>query len=269
MAQTSKWDAGLYDEKHSFVWKMAGGLLELLDAKPGERILDIGCGTGHLTAQIAATAAHVIGVDRSAEMIRQARAAHPSLQFEVADARELSFARPFDAIFSNATLHWITEPDRAVAAISSALRPSGRFVAEFGGKGNIAALIEAFHRAWKNLNLPGPFPNPWYYPSLSEYDGYLIAGAPSRRGFPPASRNSSSSKSSAKAAPTYSAAATGSSTTAACACWPASCSLSRKQRSSYLLVARPLVTCGKPHHSSHHPLQRSARVVLLVPVPPS
>lgn len=173
MAQSSKWDAGLYDEKHSFVWKMAGGLLELLDAKPGERILDIGCGTGHLTAQIAATGAHVIGVDRSAEMIRKARAAHPSLQFEVADARELSFARPFDAIFSNATLHWITEPDRAVAAISSALRPGGRFVAEFGGKGNIAALIEAFHRAWKNLNLPGPFPNPWYYPSLGEYAGLL------------------------------------------------------------------------------------------------
>lgn len=173
MAQSSKWDAGLYDEKHFFVWKMAAGLLELLDAKPGERTLDIGCGTGHLTAQIAAAGAHVIGIDRSAEMIRRARMAHPSLQFEVADACELSFAPPFDAIFSNATLHWITEPQRAVAAISSVLRPGGRFVAEFGGKGNIAALMEAFHRSWNNLNLPEPFPNPWYYPSLGEYAGLL------------------------------------------------------------------------------------------------
>jgi len=169
LTQGSKWDAGLYDEKHSFVWKMAAGLLELLDAKPGERILDVGCGTGHLAAQIAATGAQVSGIDRSAEMIQQARAAHPSLQFEVADAREFAFAQPFDAVFSNATLHWIREPERVVTAIAFALRPGGRFVTEFGGKGNVAALVAAFQRAWKNLNLPEPFPNPWYYPSLAEY----------------------------------------------------------------------------------------------------
>lgn len=173
MVQGARWNAGLYDEKHSFVWKMAAGLLELLDSKPGERILDIGCGTGHLTAQIAATGAYVIGIDCSAEMIRQARVAHPSLQFEVADARDLAFARPFDAVFSNAALHWIREPERVVAAISSTLCPGGRFVAEFGGKGNIAALMTAFDRAWKNLHLPEPLPNPWYYPSLAEYAGLL------------------------------------------------------------------------------------------------
>jgi trans-aconitate methyltransferase len=173
LVRGSKWDAGLYDEKHSFVWKMAAGLLELLDAKPSERILDIGCGTGHLTAQIAATGACVIGIDRSPEMIRHARAAHPSLQFEIADARDLMFARPFDAVFSNAVLHWIKDPERVVAAISSALCPGGRFVAEFGGKGNIAAVMTAFDRAWRNLSLPEPFPNPWYYPSLAEYAGLL------------------------------------------------------------------------------------------------
>ena len=173
MAQSPKWDADLYDEKHAFVWKMAAGLVELLDPKPGERILDIGCGTGHLTAQIAATGAFVIGIDRSAEMIQQARAGHPSLQFEIGDARELSFARPFDAVFSNATLHWIKDSARVVTAISSALRLGGRFVAEFGGKGNIAALTTALGRAWKNLNLPEPLPNPWYYPTLAEYAGLL------------------------------------------------------------------------------------------------
>lgn len=173
MAQDAKWDANLYDEKHSFVWKMAADLLDLLEAKRGECILDIGCGTGHLTAQIAATGAHVIGVDRSAEMIQQARAAHPSLAFEIMDARQLSFAQPFDAVFSNATLHWITEPERVVTAIAAILRPGGRFVAEFGGKRNVHEVVSAFSRAWKNLKLPGDFPNPWYYPSVAEYSSLL------------------------------------------------------------------------------------------------
>lgn len=173
MAHGSRWDAALYDEKHSFVWKLAAGLLELLDAKPGERILDIGCGTGHLSAQIAATGALVTGIDRSPEMIEQARSAHPAITFEVVDAREMKFAQPFDAAFSNATLHWITEPERAVASLASALRPGGRFVAEFGGKGNVAALMAAFNRAWKTLQLPEPLPSPWYYPSLGEYAALL------------------------------------------------------------------------------------------------
>lgn len=173
MAETSKWDAAFYDEKHSFVWKLAAGLLELLDAKPGERILDIGCGTGHLTAQIAASGAEVLGLDRSAEMIERARAAHPAIHFEVADAREFRFAHLFDAVFSNATLHWITEPERVVFSIAGALRPRGRFVAEFGGKGNVAAFVGALSRAWKNLGLADSAPNPWYYPSLAEYASVL------------------------------------------------------------------------------------------------
>ncbi|HEY1483217.1 MAG TPA: class I SAM-dependent methyltransferase, partial [Candidatus Acidoferrum sp.] len=112
MSQTPKWDATLYDDKHSFVWKMAAGLLDLLDAKAGERILDIGCGTGHLTSQIAARGAQVTGVDRSPEMIRQAREKYPELHFEVMDATQLEFPDKFDAVFSNATLHWVKEPDK-------------------------------------------------------------------------------------------------------------------------------------------------------------
>jgi trans-aconitate methyltransferase len=173
MAEGAKWDAGLYDEKHSFVWKMAAGLLELLEAKAGERILDVGCGTGHLTAKIATNGAQVTGIDQSAEMIQEARAAYPALRFEVMDARQLVFPEKFDAVFSNATLHWIKEPERAVQSIARVLRPSGRFVAEFGGKGNIAALVAAVQRAWPKAGLPQPVPNPWYYPSLAEYAGLL------------------------------------------------------------------------------------------------
>ncbi len=173
MATGSQWNAGLYDEKHSFVWKMAAGLLDLLDAKPGERILDLGCGTGHLTGQIAATGAEVVGIDRSPDMIQQAREKYPALRFEVMDARELSFPKPFDAAFSNATLHWIREPEKVITGISRALRPGGRFVAEFGGRGNVGEILNAIARAWVILGLPGTAPSPWYFPSVAEYAGLL------------------------------------------------------------------------------------------------
>jgi trans-aconitate methyltransferase len=173
VAENAKWDAGLYDDKHSFVWKLATGVLELLDAKPGERILDLGCGTGHLTARIAEAGAHVMGVDRSPEMIRQAKERYPALRFEVMDARGISLDGSFDAVFSNATLHWIKEPERVIAAIKKTLRPGGRFVAEFGGKGNTAELLAAIQRTWVKLGLDGPAPHPWYYPSLAEYAGLL------------------------------------------------------------------------------------------------
>ena len=173
MSEQAKWDAGLYDDKHSFVWKLAAGVLELLDPKPGERILDLGCGTGHLAAKIAEAGAQVVGVDRSPEMIRQAREKYPALRFEVMDARELTLGGVFDAVFSNATLHWIKEPERVITGIGKLLRPGGRFVAEFGGKGNTAELLKAIDRAWKKLGLPGPSPHPWYYPSVAEYGAVL------------------------------------------------------------------------------------------------
>jgi trans-aconitate methyltransferase len=173
LSQTPKWDATLYDDKHSFVWKMAAGLLDLLDAKASERILDIGCGTGHLTSQIAAKGAQVTGVDRSPEMIRQAQEKYPELHFEVMDATQLDFPDKFDAVFSNATLHWIKEPDRVVAGIAAVLQPDGRFVAEFGGKGNVAQFVAAMQRAWLACGFTGAMPNPWYYPSLAEYSSLL------------------------------------------------------------------------------------------------
>jgi trans-aconitate methyltransferase len=95
-----KWKAGLYDAKHAFVWEKAKGAVELLAAKSGERILDLGCGTGTLTAEIAACGAHVVGVDRSAEMIDEARKKFPAIEFEVCEARALPFFAEFDAVFS-------------------------------------------------------------------------------------------------------------------------------------------------------------------------
>jgi trans-aconitate methyltransferase len=173
MPENSQWNAALYDDKHSFVWKMAAALLDLLDAKPGEHILDLGCGTGHLTDKIAATGATVVGIDKSPEMIQQAREQFAALRFEVMDARELSLPGPFDAVFSNATLHWVKEPEKVVAGIARILRTGGRFVAEFGGKGNVAELIAAVQRACRRLVLPTPAADPWYYPSVAEYSTLL------------------------------------------------------------------------------------------------
>jgi len=168
------WNAGLYDAKHSFVWEYGGDLISLLAPKSGERILDIGCGTGHLTAKIAEAGAQVVGVDRQLSMIAAARQAYPDLRFEVADARELPFEAIFDAVFSNAALHWIHQPELVIRNIWKALQPRGRFVAELGGKGNVHKLKCAMDQALAELRGPGfEEINPWYFPSVSEYASLL------------------------------------------------------------------------------------------------
>jgi len=164
------WDANLYNAKHDFVWKFGADVVALLAPHAGERILDLGCGTGHLTAQIAESGAELMGVDRSAEMVATARIAYPNLKFEVVDARKLSFREKFDAVFSNATLHWIHEPESVLQGIFKALRPGGRFVAEMGGKKNIRAMQDAMDAALAELGAArlGEV-QPWYFPSVSEY----------------------------------------------------------------------------------------------------
>ncbi|HVS36404.1 MAG TPA: methyltransferase domain-containing protein [Gemmataceae bacterium] len=171
---TQRWDAGRYDEKHGFVWQYGGSLVELLDPKPGERILDLGCGTGHLTARIAAAGAIVVGLDHSAEMLEQARSAYPQLQFIQADARDFTFAEPFDAVFSNAVLHWVRPPEAVIRRVRDALRPGGRFTAELGGRGNVRRIEAAMHAAAERLHihLSGP---QWYFPGVAEYASLLEA----------------------------------------------------------------------------------------------
>jgi trans-aconitate 2-methyltransferase len=168
----NQWDPRLYDAKHAFVWQQGAALLGLLRPQAGERILDVGCGTGHLTAQLAEAGAEVVGIDRSPSMIEQARRGHPRLCFELADARDFAFPQPFDAVLSNAALHWVPEPDRVVACVRRALKPCGRFVAEFGGKGNVQRIVAALDAAARRAGV-GPFVNTWYFPTLAEYAGLL------------------------------------------------------------------------------------------------
>jgi trans-aconitate methyltransferase len=130
------WNAKLYDDKHGFVSKYGEDLLGWLDPVNGERILDVGCGTGQLAAQIAQHGAKVTGFDYSAQMIEKARAAYPEIPFDIMDARNFHYDQPFDALFSNAALHWINEPEAVIGSMYRALKPGGRLVIEMGGKGN-------------------------------------------------------------------------------------------------------------------------------------
>lgn len=168
------WNPALYQSNHSFVWQYGKDVLGLLDPQRGERILDVGCGSGQLTAGIAEAGASVLGVDNSPAMIEAARANFPGLRFELHDVCELPYRCEFDAVFSNAVLHWVTRADEAAAAIARALKPGGRFVAEMGGRGNIRVLMDASDRALRELGVCDPEQfHPWFYPSVAEYAGTL------------------------------------------------------------------------------------------------
>ena len=166
------WNTTLYDQKHAFVFEYGKGLIPLLDPKQGETILDLGCGSGHLAHMIAQSGAHVIGIDGAASMIEAARVAYPDIEFLVEDARTFSFPFSFDAVFSNATLHWIKEADEVVQHIAKALKVGGRLVAEFGGKGNVETIITAVQQSlWEVAHVETDFG--WYFPSIGEYASLL------------------------------------------------------------------------------------------------
>jgi trans-aconitate 2-methyltransferase len=171
---SSDWNPLLYQSSHSFVWEYGKGLIELLAPQAGERVLDVGCGTGQLTAEIARAGAEVLGIDNSPAMIEQAHGNFPGLRFEVADVTGMLYRGEFDAVFSNAVLHWVREADAAVGAIARALKSGGRFVAEFGGHGNTRALLEAVYRSMEALGIAEPGKhNPWFYPTIGEYAAVL------------------------------------------------------------------------------------------------
>lgn len=170
------WNAALYDNKHSFVSEYGGSLIELLAPEQGEKILDLGCGTGDIANTLSDNGVNVVGVDKSENMVSQAKMKYPNIDFIVGDVLDLQYRNEFHAVFSNATLHWVKEPAPALQSIFQSLKPGGRFVAEFGGKGNVGtitnAIIEQIERAGLEFK-QGIFP--WYYPSIAEYSTLMEA----------------------------------------------------------------------------------------------
>lgn len=167
-----RWDAQRYLGRHGFIIERGQALVDLLDPQAGERILDLGCGTGDIAATIAERGARVVGVDASAAMIDAARARFPALDFHVADAAALPFEAEFDAVFSHAVLHWVPRADDAARGIARALKPGGRLVAEFGGHRNCEALETAFADALRHA-ARRDYRSPWFFPRLPDYAALL------------------------------------------------------------------------------------------------
>jgi trans-aconitate methyltransferase len=173
---TVNWAVTTYDSAFGYVSAHGAPLVDLLDPQPGERIIDLGCGTGAFSAEIAERGAEVLGIDGSPEMVAQATAMHPGLSFIVGDAHDFTVGESFDAVASNAALHWMTrDPDAVIKRVHAALRPGGRFVGEMGGAGNCAELIVAMQTAWRVFGLGEP-ELPWYFPSPAEYAAKLEDG---------------------------------------------------------------------------------------------
>lgn len=165
------WNPAAYAEVGSFVPTLGAGVLEWLAPQPGERILDLGCGDGQLTAKIAACGAQVVGVDASPAMIASAQA--KGIDARVANAEALPFLAEFDAVFSNAALHWVRDQDAMLAGVHRALKQGGRFVAEMGGHGNVAAILVALMAVLERHGFGGKEDGVNYYPTPQSYRARL------------------------------------------------------------------------------------------------
>jgi SAM-dependent methyltransferase len=170
MAPTT-WNPESYAKNARFVSDLGEPLLELLAAKPGETILDLGCGDGALAEKLIAAGATVFAVDSSLAQV--AAAQRRGLNALVMDGQALAFKRRFDAVFTNAVLHWLKRPEKVVEGVAGCLKPGGRFVGEFGGKGNVETIRAALHRGLSKRGLDAQSVDPWYYPHPEEYSALL------------------------------------------------------------------------------------------------
>lgn len=168
---SQKWDADKYAENARFVSDLGAEIVQWLSPKPGERILDLGCGDGVLTEKLVDLGCTVVGVDSSPEMVAAAK--KRGLDARVIDGEALPFEKEFDAVFSNAALHWMKRPERVIEGVRRALVPQGRFVGEFGGHGNVAQVIEALKQSLSARGIDADELMPWYFPTEEEYQGQL------------------------------------------------------------------------------------------------
>ena len=174
----TKWKPELYNDKHSFVYNYGEILIKLLDPKESERILDLGCGSGQLTFKINELAKEVIGIDKSPEMIADAKSKFSNIEFQVADASSFRFDKKFDSIFSNATLHWVKDYKNAIKCMYGNLNPKGKIVVEFGGKGNVQTIVNQLRESLRTKGyIRQAELDLWYFPSIGEYSTELeLAG---------------------------------------------------------------------------------------------
>jgi len=185
------WNSALDENNHAFVGQYGESIVELLAPQAGEQILDLGCSTGQLTERIyqksracvqdidlsdsSIRSAFVQGIDLSDSSIDKAKETYPHIEFYVADATEnFPVKEPLDAVFSKDVLHWIKEPYAVINCVKQALKPGGRFVAEFNGKGSVEAIVGAVLSVLSEIRGQEPEAlNPWYCPSIGEYAGLL------------------------------------------------------------------------------------------------
>ena len=166
-----KWDPEQYAQHARFVSDLGGPVVDLLDPQPGERVLDLGCGDGALTERLLSAGCEVVAVDSSPEQVWAAL--ERGLDARIADVSELSLDGLFDGVFSDAALHWTKDPQPVIANVWNALRPGGRFVAEFGGAGCVATIREALASELSGRGIDVHSLDPWYFPTPEEYGARL------------------------------------------------------------------------------------------------
>lgn len=164
---TQTWDPERYARNAGFVAELGAPVLDLLAPRAGERILDLGCGDGVLSEKLVAAGARVIGVDASPDQV--AAAVTRGLDARRVEGQELDFEAEFEAVFSNAALHWMHPPEAVIAGVWRALRPGGRFVGEMGGAGNVETITRVLLRTLERRGIDGRALFPWYFPTPGEY----------------------------------------------------------------------------------------------------